>query len=133
MRATTPPSSSSPSHLSSSASLPIAVRVAASSSRVASVVTCWRSQFSLNFIASGPGVVAPPKRGEPLLLPHLQGRVVIAPSPCKGKAGVGTGLNCANPKPIPTLTLPLKGRELVRRRSEEQTSEIQTLTGISYA
>src|SRR3546814_20578544 len=50
MGATTTPSSSSPSGTSSSTSRPIDVSVAANSSRVASVVTCWRSQFSLNFI-----------------------------------------------------------------------------------
>src|SRR5690606_11190150 len=51
MRATTTPSSASPSGTTSSTSRPMAVRVAASSSRVAVVGTCWRSQFSENFIA----------------------------------------------------------------------------------
>src|SRR3546814_6274554 len=50
MRATTTPSRPSPSTVSSSTSRPIAVRVAASSSREALVATCWRSQFSENFM-----------------------------------------------------------------------------------
>src|SRR5688500_11699541 len=52
MRATITPSSASPSTVISSTSRPIAVSVAASSSRVASVLTCWRSQFSENFIGT---------------------------------------------------------------------------------
>src|SRR5688572_19962942 len=52
MRATMTPSSASPSTAMSSTSRPIAVSVAASSSRVASVLTCWRSQFSENFIGA---------------------------------------------------------------------------------
>src|SRR4249919_2931815 len=52
--ATTTPSSDSPSTVMSSTSRPIAVSVAASSSRVAVVGTCWRSQFSENFMCSLP-------------------------------------------------------------------------------
>src|SRR5690606_29265899 len=54
MRATTTPCSASPSGVTSSTSRPMAVRVSASASRVASVGTCWRSQFSENFIEA-PG------------------------------------------------------------------------------
>src|SRR5688572_11993154 len=52
MRATMTPSSPSPSTVISSTSRPIAVSVAASSSRVASTLTCWRNQFSENFIGA---------------------------------------------------------------------------------
>src|SRR6476659_1056349 len=52
MRATTTPSSDAPSSVTSSTSSPIAVSVAASSSREACVGTCCRSQFSENFIGS---------------------------------------------------------------------------------
>ncbi len=52
IRATTTPSSDSPSGVTSSTSRPIAVSVAASSSREAVVGTWWRSQFSENFMGS---------------------------------------------------------------------------------
>src|SRR5690606_20266350 len=54
MRATTTPSRPSPSGVTSSTSRPIAVSVATSSSRLAPVRTCFRSQFSENFIAGEP-------------------------------------------------------------------------------
>ena len=53
MRATITPSSDSPSAATSSTSRPIAVSVAASSSRDAFVGTWWRNQFSENFMRIG--------------------------------------------------------------------------------
>src|SRR5690606_27806504 len=58
MRATTSPSRPAPSAVTSSTSRPMAVRVAISDSREASVVTCWRSQFSENFIGAASGELA---------------------------------------------------------------------------
>src|SRR3546814_1309345 len=61
------------------------------------------------------------------------------PPPLQGEGRGGDGVpqrrrdvTCSERKPIPTQTLPLKGRAS-KLRSEEHTSELQSLMRISYA
>src|SRR5690606_10956005 len=115
MRATTTPSRSWPSSATSSTSRPIAVNTAARRSRPASVGTCWRSQFSLNFMLesrdqsslAGDARSAPPATAsgelpeEPQVVVKERAQVVHAVAQhrqplhahAEGEAGVALGVD----------------------------------------